>query len=586
MKNINYILLLPVLFAFTTLFSQSNANKGDRYFDKNLFQDAIKYYQLEIKNGNRKSGDYAMQKLADCYRILGEFELAEETYKKILKKKRNQEDPMNFFNYGQSLKSSAKYEEAKIQFNEYIRMRPLDPMGEVLLHSCDSAQKWLEETIGKEIVNVEKLNSELSDFSPVIINENELVFSSSRVGSKNAFISFNGGLEVDRTDIYSVNLTDVLVKEKLVPKNIKELNSPFHEGVATFSEDGNEVYFTRTIKGTKDKKTNEVISTLQVFYSKKDTNGIWSEPISAFKYNSDEYSIGHPSLSKDGMTLFFISDMPGGYGNTDIFFVEKREDGSWNYPTNIGSNINTFGHELFPYIAENGTLYFSSDGHPGMGKLDIFSAKKVKKEWTNVSNLKPPYNSIGNDFGFVLDGDDFRGFLSSDRFNGKGAEDIYSFSEEIPIKVRLEGSTIKILNKSVFDGLEYTMVAADSSDKELSFLLNESWYIHPLRNNVVYTISARKNRMPYNTIKLKLNNHSEKNYFELEVESSNQEIILEGDVIKVNNDEGEENLEYIQDAKTILKLKNDNKIQTTQKEGNFKFKIDANQEYLIFSPIK
>ncbi|MBI2281427.1 MAG: tetratricopeptide repeat protein [Bacteroidetes bacterium] len=409
------------------LAAQNTSSKGDRYFDKNLFQEAIKYYQSEIKSGRKKTLDHAMLRLADCYRIIGEFELAAAANQKILKKKKNKENPLSYLNYGQSLKSSAKYAEAKIQFEEYIKMKPDDPMGKVLLASCDSAQLWLEQTLGKEVMNLEKINTNLSDFSPIILNSNELVFTTVRSDSKRAFISFNGGLEVNKMDIYKVNMNDLSSSKDIKPANMKELNSIFHEGPATFNSLGNQVYFTRTVKGKKDKQTNEIISTLQIFFSIKDSLGKWSIPVSAFNFNSDKYSVGHPSLSKDENFLFFISDMPGGYGKTDIYYLEKREDGSWTEPTNAGNKVNTFGYELFPYIAENGTLYFSSDAHPGMGQLDIFSAQYKKltdgregKIWTNISNLKPPINSIGNDFGIVLDGEYFRGFFSSDRFNGKG----------------------------------------------------------------------------------------------------------------------------------------------------------------------
>ena len=195
-----------MLFFAQTSLAQLNSNKGDRYFDKNLFREAIKYYQLEIQNGKKNTVDYAMIKLADCYRLLGEFELAEETYKKILKKKRNQDDPFNYLNYGKTLKNSAKYAEAKEQFEIYIKMKPEDQMGPILLHSCDSAQLWLEQTIGKEVTKLEKVNTEYADFSPIFVTNSELIFSSSRPESKKAFISPNGGLEVDRMDTYKIDL--------------------------------------------------------------------------------------------------------------------------------------------------------------------------------------------------------------------------------------------------------------------------------------------------------------------------------------------------------------------------------------------
>ena len=522
------------------LAAQNTTSKGDRYFDKNLFQEAIKYYQSDIKSGRKKTLDHAMLRLADCYRIIGEFELAEVAYQKILKKKKNKENPLSYLNYGQSLKSSAKFAEAKIQFEEYIKMKPDDPMGKVLLASCDSAQLWLEQTIGKEVMNMEKINTNLSDFSPIILNSNELVFTAVHSDSKKAFISFNGGLEVNKLDIYSINMNDLSPQKNIKPTNLKELNSIFHEGTATFNSSGNQVYFTRTVKGKRDKNTNQILSTLQIFYSIKDSLGKWSFPVSAFNFNSDKYSVGHPSLSKDENFLFFISDMPGGYGQTDIYYLEKREDGSWTEPANAGNKVNTFGHELFPYIADNGILYFSSDAHPGMGQLDIFSAQyknlpagKVGKKWTNVANLKPPINSIGNDFGIVFDEDCFRGFFSSDRFDGKGSEDIYSFSGDCPSNIILQGKTLKIEDKSYFDLMEYKLI--DETTQNVTELIAENgWFSTELDEEKNYTIYVRKNRMPYDKIKVRVKELSEKNQLKAVIKSVSKDIILDGKLVKQN----------------------------------------------------
>lgn len=532
MKINSYIKIIGIyalmLCSYTSIVAQKHSDKGDRYFDKNLFLEAIKYYELEAKSGNRNFSTYAKQQLASCYRILGEFELAEETYRKILRSKRNREDPTNFLNYGKSLKSSAKYAEAKLQFKEYIRLNPSDPMGQVFLQSCDSAQKWLEQTIGKEVENMEKVNSPLSDFSPVILTSNQLVFSSSREGSKEAFISFEGGVKINRLDLYATDIMALKGPKKLVSRNFSEFNSPLHEGSATFSSDGNEVYFTRTVKGEKEKKDNEVLGTLQIFYSKKDSTGNWSEPVSAFDFNSLKYSVGQPSLSADGETLYFISDMRGGYGATDVYYTEKREDGSWIEPINAGSDVNTFGHELFPYIAENGKLYFSSDSHIGMGKLDIFSSTFINDRWTNVLNLKPPYNSIGNDFGIVFDGDQPRGFFSSDRFNGKGAEDIYSFAEDATLKISINDKVLEFADKSIFDGLKYVL-KDETTQKDTTLQSFNGVYSYPVEMGHDYSLVAKKNVFSvYNKVSINVNRNKGDHHLTIKFKSSAQKVKLDG----------------------------------------------------------
>lgn len=580
------ICFIAMLFVVQLVSAQINANKGDRYFDKNLFREAIKYYELEIKNGKKNTIDYAMIKLADCYRLLGEFELAEETYKTILKKKRNQDDPFNYLNYGKTLKNSAKYAEAKEQFAIYIKMKPEDQMGPILLHSCDSAQLWLEQTIGKEVTNVEKINTQYSDFSPLLVNNSELIFSSSRPESKKAFVSFNGGLEVDRMDIYKINLYKLSEEKNTNPTNFRELNTALHEGAATFSADGNEVYFTRTVKGSKNKNKNEILSSLQIYYSKKDTTGKWSEPISAFSFNNQSYSVGHPSLSKDGQTLYFISDMPSGYGGTDIYYIEKNEAGKWvEEPINMGSEINTFRYELFPYITANGTLYFSSDGHYGMGQLDILSTKKQGKNWEKPTNLKPPFNSIGNDFGIVIDDNYFRGFFSSDRFNGVGAEDIYSFSEEeVPATINITKNELRIKNNSIFDGIAYKLTSnTQETEQEEKAKIDGEWFLFNLTENTKYTLSIRKNRAPYNKIHI-LVAQNQTNYLDIELESESKNFNLEGTVIKTTtNPETNEKTEEIIKNAAIKVSANKNLTLLNTKNGKFNLEIKSATTYKLIA---
>lgn len=518
--------LLVVVFILNTLssFSQRNIDKGDRYFNVNQFETAIKYYLTDASSKNKKTAEYAMQKLADCYRIIGEFEKAEECYKKILKRKKK--DPIHYLNYGLSLKSSAKYAEAKLQFAEYIKLKPEDLMGPVYLHSCDSAQKWLDETIGKEVKNIEKINTEHSEFSPYIIN-NKLFFSSARPGSKQALISFDGGGEVYRLDLYNIDLYNIDRKEtdQTYIINFKEINSSKHEGAACFSKDGKELYFTKTVNGSKNEKTNAIINTLQIFYSKIDSTGKWTLPKSAFSFNSTNYSVAHPSLSSDGNTIFFMSDMKGGLGKTDIYFCTKQTNGKWTPPRNIGNSVNTFGYEMFPYIAESGVLYFASNAHPGMGQLDIFEAHYIDGKWTNITNLKPPINSIGNDFGIVMDGASHRGFFSSDRFNGKGSEDIYSFADELPLSLNFKDDSLMFSDKSIFDELKYKITnEKDKSETEL-VSINGS-YKFKLDRTGSYKLVARKNGMLFN--KVFFDYDANQNDYRLNIKTSNKPILLEG----------------------------------------------------------
>ena len=582
--NKHFVIFSVFIFALSSAaVAQKNSDKGDKLFDKNMFTEAIPFYELEIKEKDKNTIDHAMLKLADCYRITGEFEKAEETYRTYLKKKKK--DPTAVLNYALSLKSSAKYAEAAVQFAEYIKLNPSDPLGKIFLKSCDLAQIWLDETIGKEVRNVEKINSPASDFAPVFLSPSELVFTSSRVGATEALISFNGGNEMRRLDLYDVDINSIDEKTKVEIENLKAINTSMHEGPATFSKDGKEIYFTRTASGKRNTKTNKVLNTLQIFYCSKDSTGKWSKPVSAFSFNSSEYSVGQPSISKDGKNIYFMSDMPGGKGATDIYYCTRQKDGTWSKPINAGAEVNTFGHELFPYISDNGILYFSSDTHPGMGQLDIFMSEFDGFEWTDVINLKPPINSIANDFGIALDGKYMRGFFSSDRFNGKGAEDIYSFSETTPLKLTINGGSMQFPDKSIYDGIKYKLV--DEKSAETQLVPKKGMYYLALNESQNYTLVAKKNGFSYNKISINITRDTLGKYIEVKLKPSLRTILADGCIISnVMTDSAKTEEKAVENVSVSL-VDSTTTIEktSTNKNGFFEFHqmLNANESYSIIA---
>ncbi|MBL4705780.1 MAG: tetratricopeptide repeat protein, partial [Flavobacteriales bacterium] len=560
-NRIKILLIAGLSFCCVHSFAQKNAAKGDRYFDKNLFEEAIKYYKIEVKaNTDRDAKKYATSRIAECYRIIGEFELAEKSYRKILKRKQNREVPIHFLNYGQSLRSSSKYAEAKVQFEEYMKLTD-NPIGQVFHQSCDSAQKWLDESLGKEVRNVRSLNTEGPEFAPVYLPGNQLVISSSREGSTKAFISFNGGIPVDHLDLYSVDANYLNQDTMVVTPAIGNLNTPLHEGPATFTKDGKEVYFTRTIKGVKNEYTNKTLSTLQVFYSKIDSTGNWSEPVSAFSFNSKAYSVGHPALSSSGDTLYYMTDMKKfSQGNTDIYYSEKRFDSVrkvhyWSSPRSTGEEVNTFGHEMFPYVADNGVLYFSSDSHPGMGQLDIFSSEVIDGRWTKIKNLKPPINSIGNDFGIVFDQNNPRGFFSSDRFNGVGAEDIYSFSHGEVMEIQLKNNSISFQDTKVFSGLKYKLVNKGTGESH-SLVSSQGRFTILLENDQEYLLTEKRGFRSNNKIRIKTFSNDLTNSIEISLNPQLKPIKVSGFLTQFNRIDSVTITENpIVDAKIVVAIK-------------------------------
>lgn len=573
LKNINIdsIVILILIVVSGNIYGQKNADKGDRYFENNLFEEAITYYEIETKKGDSKSKNYAKKQLAECYRLLGNFEEAEDMYRKVLRSKKNQSDPINYLKYGQSLKSSAKFEEAKLQFEKYISLNPEDKLGPVYLHSCDSAQKWLDMGLGKTVKNMEALNTEAPDFSPVILPNNMIVFTSSRDGSKEALISFNGGMKINHLDLYQISL-DSMIKgvNKVTPYT--GINSGKHEGPMCFTKDMKEIYFTQTVKGYKNKRTGKTVNVLQILHSSYDDSlKVWSSPESNCLFNAVDYSVCHPTLSITEDTLFFVSDMKGGFGGTDLYYSTKNDDGQWDQWINMGSDINTYGYELFPTMAQNGKLYFSSNGHPGMGKLDIFYTKLDRGWWDKPINLATPINSIGDDFGITLDDEGENGFFSSDRFNGVGKDDIYSFTFEAPLKVTLTPSEINFKDNYLFDGLSYKLADADSLT-EFPLSKNGNRYFANIENGVRYKLAVRKVFFDVHSIIITKLTESTGSYQVFSLETVNKEFVI--DLNDFDQDKS---------AKRIVLVNSEGEeiTNTTFSSGTEKLKLNANESYQL-----
>lgn len=534
LQRLTKILLFSAVFILQAggLTAQRNLNEGNKYFDRNMFEEAIPHYLKEIDRGkNYRAKNEAREKLASCYRLTGRFLEANEMYKKILDRSGRYNKTEHVLNYANSLKSSALYEEAAEQFKKYMKLEPDDPMGEIYLQSCYMAQDWLLEEKEYFVMNFERINTAESEFGPSYLGDG-IVFTSERKDSKKKFINFSTLGNELRTDLYYFNLNQ-LNNEEYSTENFDEVNSFLHDGAAAFSKDGNTVYFTRTIMGEKNRKTNVVLNSLQIYVSHKQSDGTWSEPRSAFSFNSENYSVGQPSVSPDGKRIYFISDMPGGYGKTDIYYTELSDNGEWGPPINLGEPVNTFGHELFPCIHSEDTLFFSSDTHPGMGKLDIFRATQSDRGWDKVENMKTPVNSIGDDFGIVMNERQTRGFFSSDRFNGKGKEDIFTLYREEPLHLSFNGNELKIPDNTLYSGITFK-ISKENDDKSEALVSEDGFYSCTLHEDTVYNLTLRKNRFFYDVVKLKLNNLTEEENFSIDVIPRKASVVLSGMVAEKN----------------------------------------------------
>ncbi|QDA60027.1 OmpA family protein [Hymenobacter jejuensis] len=413
------LLLLYVVAGSSALLSGCAASSGgpmskaDKRFARGEFETAIKMYKADVAKGRNIA--QANYRVAESYRLSNRIEQAEGYYKAAIDGGvKNGDAP---FYYALALKTNGKLDEAAALFDNYVengKNRQLAVRAEVEAKNARLSKDVVAMRNRDQVTPLDQVNSESSDFSATIMPDTkELVFASGRDGKK--YLGNGQGFN----DLYAVKFDDV---EKMTGGTVRKLEPIFntedmHEASATYSPDGKTVVFARSNSG---KKKGYLSVDLWASYFR---SGAWTEPalININNRTADDFS---PVFSPDGQTLYFASGRNGGQGGTDLYKATLGANGRFSPPENLGDQINTPGNESFPAIAPDGTFYFSSDGHPGLGKLDIFMVDKGK-----VKNLGAPINSSGDDFApyFVSKN---TGVFSSDRAGGKGSDDLYRFKRQ------------------------------------------------------------------------------------------------------------------------------------------------------------
>ncbi|MCB9232855.1 MAG: OmpA family protein [Bacteroidia bacterium] len=412
--SLAFLLIGGANFPVKTFAQTPNLARADRAYFNLAYADAAEQYLKALKKypGNKE----IMVKLADCYRRQNDFTNAEYWYKQVTKFQ--SVDPINKYYYGRSLMNNRKYDEAEKWFAEYLKERPEDVRAQRMLDACQTHEDFMMDASLWEVKPV-NINTSKSDFSPVM-KDDQLYFASAR-GRDPFVFRWN---EHKFLDIYVSTIGEEASLSE--PRQMKgTVNTKFHEATATFSPKGDTIYFTRNNFFQGKIKTDEQKIIRLKTYSAYKVGGKYLH-VKDFPFNSDDYSVGHPCLSPDGKGLYFASDMPNGFGGTDIYRSFLGEKG-WGQPENLGPTVNTPGNEMFPWIGESGDLYFASEGHKGMGGMDIFRAKRNGELFGIAYNLGYPINSPLDDFGFVMDEKKRIGFFSSNRPGGAGDDDVYSF---------------------------------------------------------------------------------------------------------------------------------------------------------------
>lgn len=424
MKQVLTILLLFV--AVLRVDAQTpTQRRADKAYDRLAYAKAIPMY--EKLRASNVADDRTLMRLGDCYRNLGQWGKAEEMYGKVA----NGAAPTSesLYNYAQALRANGKYNESLSWMDKFHAMQMADIRGTEHVTRKDFVEKITQQ---KPYFDVQSLdvNTSEADFGTCFY-KNSIVFASARRKrlGVTTIHAWNNRRFLDLFVAARDSSTGKLNNTALLSR---KTNTRYHEGPACFTPNGQTMYFTRNNYFNKEyRKDSKGVNNLKIFRATWNGSG-WAEE--NLPINSDEFSVGHPALSPDGRLLYFVSDMPGGIGGTDIYKVEISEAGKLGVPQNLGNTINTEGQEMFPFIDGSGNLFFASNGHVGLGGLDINYAPAAAAGFGSVQNLGYPINSIGDDFALVLDNKG-KGYFSSNREGGKGDDDIYATTLLRPLKV-------------------------------------------------------------------------------------------------------------------------------------------------------
>lgn len=429
------LILFLLVLAITPGQAQSKKmRKADAIYDAGeYFKASEMYTKLYSKAGSRAAKGELAFKLGMCFRKMNIPKKAEKWFNRSVKNK--YQDPMAVCYLADAMKMNEKYADAKVTYEKFKDLVPDDPRGNRGMRSCESALEWIENPSRYEVLNMKEFNSKQSDYRPEFFKDNSIIyFTSTREGGVGDKFNNNSGQKF--SDIFFTMRDRKGKWNEPIPAN-GELNTIFDEGACSINPDGSDIYYT-SCKAIKKEALG-----CQIYYSNYTGSG-WSKPEMITLDQDSSISFGHPAISPDELTLYFVTDMKGkgAKGGKDIWKVTRTSRGqSWSTPVNLGAPVNTESDEMYPFVGHDGTLYFASNGHIGMGGLDIYKLDKDDEDRPIVVNMKPPINSPADDFGIIFDGKKESGYFSSSRSGGKGSDDIYSF--ELPALIFTLKGTVR-----------------------------------------------------------------------------------------------------------------------------------------------
>ena len=424
-----YVLFLLIV---SSLYSCKSAKLSDAEEKQRIgeyYEAAAIYRKVYTKTSPKKRDlrGYIAYRMAECNRLINNTAKATSAYMNAIRY--DYPDSTVYLRMGQMLQKTGRYPEAIKNYDIYMENDPSNLLAINGIQGCELAPGWKKNPTRYEVRRMDKFNSRRGEFSPMLAGDkyDQLYFASSRSKDKDAKVSAITGQNNN-------NLFLVKQDEKgawLAPVELEdEVNTEYDEGTPSFSPDGTTMYYTYCAQDPEGPRTAEI-------YISTRSSAKWGKGTRATIVKDSVTALGHPSISPDGKYLYFVSDAVGGFGGKDIF--RARVAGNDFGPMeNLGEEINTPGDEMFPYVRDSVTLYFASNGHPGMGGLDLFKATQDSTGKWNVENLGAPINSMADDFGITFAGKEERGFFCSNRNDARGYDHIYSF-ERPTITIFIEG---------------------------------------------------------------------------------------------------------------------------------------------------
>ena len=479
---------------------------ADKKYNSYAYIDAIQTYERLAEKGYQSVEMF--EKLGNAYYFNSDFEKAVQSYEKLYQLQ-SELAPEYFYRYAQSLKATGKEKEAATILAKFENKSSDDSRSKRLKNNTDYLED-IKANVGIYTIENAGINSKYSDYGSTIV-DNKLIFTSARD---------TGGVGQRKhawTGEHFTNLYAAGVNGELIPSNPvrydANVNSKFHEATPVFTKDGNTMYFTRNnyLDGKKGKDANKV--TLLKIYKATLVNNRWTN-VTELPFNSNNFSTAHPALSPDEQTLYFVSDRPGTIGQSDLYKVAINSNGTYGEPINLGVEINTEGRETFPFVTKDNQLYFASDGHPGLGGLDVFTTKiNNDGSFGEVENDGAEVNSPKDDFGYYRDSEINKGFFSSNRDGGLGSDDIYRFTSIDKCKQILKGIVTDSVTGETLAGVQlillnkqYKVIAETTSDAlgYYAFDVNCRRIYHVRANKKDYTSKETKLRTPEVTGETKL----------------------------------------------------------------------------------